>query len=154
TQDPESRLKLADVLNVIGQNAAAADIYRDLLKRLANVPFARDSIRAKLTEIYLRNHDRKQAAEQLEDLIQDNPTDPQAYYVLGDVAYDAKDYSRAIDCFSRTVVLSPDFEPAYYQLARAQLSADKASDAIETLDRLKRRVPDATPGFIAEYLTG
>ncbi len=150
--DPALRLTVADIFNVLGRNEQAARIYQDLIKRTADAPLLRESIRAKLADIYLRGRDRKQAAEQLEAMVRDNPTDAQAYYWLGTIASDAKDYSQAIDCFTKTLLLMPGFELVYYDLAEAQINADKGSDALETLERFRRRFPENSGKFPAEYL--
>lgn len=152
--DPELSLKLAETLNVVGRSEEAAKIYQDLVKRLANVPYARESIRAKLADIYLRNRDDKQAAEQLEAIIRDNPTYWQAYYELGKVELDQRHYPQAIEYFTRTMLLNPDFESAYYKLADAQIFGDRAGDALETLQKLRLRFPAHAKSFSTEFLAG
>jgi tetratricopeptide (TPR) repeat protein len=152
--DPELSLKLAETLNVVGQSEAAARIYQDLVKRLANVPYARESIRAKLADIYLRNRDDKQAAEQLEAIIRDNPTYWQAYYELGKVELDQRHYPQAIEYFTRTMLLNPDFGDAYYKLAEAQIFGDKSGDALETLEKFRLKFPGNAKRFSTEFLAG
>jgi tetratricopeptide (TPR) repeat protein len=148
--DPQLRLRLADSLNLVGKDDEAAKIYRALLKDSADAPLIRESVRAKLADIYLHGHDSKQATEQLEAIIRDNPTDAQAYYFLGSIAFDAKRYPQASDYFTKTLLLNPEFEPAYYDLASAQLGEEKISEALATLDKVRQKF---SPTFVLEYLT-
>jgi tetratricopeptide (TPR) repeat protein len=149
--DPQLRLRLADGFNLLGKDDQAAKIYLNLLERLADNLFARDNVRAKLADIYLRDQDHKRAIEQLEAIIRDNPTDAQAYYLLGSIAYEAKNYAQAAENFDKTILLDPAFEPAYYDLAGALMSEDKNSDALATLDKARLRFPQS---FASEYLAG
>jgi tetratricopeptide (TPR) repeat protein len=148
--DPQLRLRLADNFNVVGKDEEAAKIYRALLKESADAPLIRDSVRAKLADIYLHGHDSKQATEQLEAIIRDNPTDAQAYYFLGSIAFDAKRYPQASDYFTKTLLLNPEFEPAYYDLASAQLGEEKVPEALATLDKVRKKFPLT---FALEYLS-
>jgi tetratricopeptide (TPR) repeat protein len=154
SDDPELLLKLADLLNVIGRGDDAAKIYQDLIKRLANVPYVRESIRAKLADIYLGNSDRTNAAEQLEAIVRDNPTDWKAFYALGVVECDDQHYPRAIECFNRTMLLNPDYETAYFKLVETQIYADKGSEALETLEKVRQKFPARRRSFLTEYLAG
>ena len=149
--DPEVRLKLADGFNLLGKDDQAARIYLDLLKQLPDMPFLRESIRGKLADIYLRGHDPKLAVEQLEAVVRDNPTDVRAYYALGSIAYDGRKYAEAAENFNKVLLLDPDVEPAYYDLASAQISGDQDRQALETLDRARQKFPQS---FILEYLSG
>ena len=78
---------------------------------------------------------------QLEAIIRDEPTNPQAYYYLGNLAFEDKKPADAADYFSQTILLSPDFEPAYYELARAQITLNQTSEALATLDKARRKFP-------------
>jgi tetratricopeptide (TPR) repeat protein len=150
---PEVRLqlRLADGFNLLGKTDEAARLYEAVVKQLPNTSPQYDSVHAKLADIYLHNHDTRRAAEQLEVIVRDNPTDAQTYYILGGIAYDATNYTKAADYFRNAILFSPDFEPAYYNLATSLLGADKSSDALEILQRAQRRFPQ---NFTDEYLLG
>ena len=148
--DPELRLKLADGFNLLGKEKEAAGIYEDLLKELPDVPLLRENIRGKLANIYLRSNDSKQAAAQLQALIRDDPTDVDAYRWLGRIAYDDKKYSEASEFFSKMLLLQPDFEPGYYDLAGAQMSANQFREALETLEKARARFHQ---NFLLEYFS-
>ena len=148
---PPLRLKMADDFNLLGESAKAAQLYLELLKKLPDAATARDRVRANLTDIYLRGSDHKLAVEQLEAIIRDDPTNPQAYYFLGRIALEANKPAEAADHFSKMLVLSPNFEPAYYFLAMAQIDTKKPGDAIATLDKARKKFPG---NFVLEFWTG
>jgi tetratricopeptide (TPR) repeat protein len=147
---PGLRLKLADTYNLLGEPDKAARVYLELLKKLPDFPGLRESIHAKLAEIYLRGSDPQKAFEQLEALIRNDPTNPQAYYFLGSLAWDAKKGDAAADYFAKALVLNPNLEPAYYDLAMVQISLDKPAAALATLEQARAKFP---PGFLLEFWT-
>ncbi len=149
--NPMVRLRLADGLSARGDNARAARIYLELLKTLPDVPVLRERVHARLAEIYLRGSDHKNAMEQLRAILKEDPTNPQACYYLGSLAFEEKDVATAVEFFQKTILLSPDFEQAYYELALAQLGLNQASAALATLDAARRKFPR---GFVMEMLTG
>ncbi|HET7624786.1 MAG TPA: tetratricopeptide repeat protein [Verrucomicrobiae bacterium] len=146
---PELELRLADAFNLLGQNDESAKLYQEVLEKLPATSYLRETVRAKLTDIYLRGNKTTRAAEQLENIIRDNPTDAQAYYLLGNIAYTGTNYSKAIEQFSKVILLSPDFEPVYYDMAGAQISDDKPADALATLEKARTKFPQ---NFIVDYL--
>ena len=148
---PPLRLKLAEDFVAAGDSSKAAQIYLDLLKTLPDVPLVRERVHAKLTDIYLRADDKKRAQEQLEAIIHEDPTNPQAYYFLGNLAYEDKKLPQAEEYFSKTILLNKDFEQAYYELALAQLGQGKAREALNTLDQARVRFAKK---FVSEFLSG
>lgn len=144
------QLKLADGLSLLGASERAAVIYQDLLKSLPDIPQIRQRVHARLADIYLRNNDSKHAAEQLQEVLREDPTNPQANYWLGSIAFEEKRTGEAIEYFSKTTFLNPDFEPAYYDLASAQLELKKNSEALATLDAARHKFAQ---NFLLEYLT-
>jgi tetratricopeptide (TPR) repeat protein len=147
---PSLRLRLADALNMLGETGSAAKLYLDLLKRLPDTPGIRERVRANLAEIYLQSSDHKLAAEQLEAIIREDPTNPQAYYFLGRFALEANKPAEAVEDFSKMVMLSPEFEPAYYLLAMAQIDVNKPADAVATLEKARKKF---APSFALEFWT-
>ncbi len=148
------RLLLADSFNQLGDTARAAQLYLDLLKRLPDAPLLRERIHEKLMYIYLRASDHKHAAEQLEGILQEDPTNPAAYYYLGRIAFDEKKWERAAECFGKTILLSPDFEQAYYDLASSQLNFKQPRPALATLDQARQKFGRDSQNFVLEFLTG
>jgi tetratricopeptide (TPR) repeat protein len=122
--NPSLRLKMADAYNSAGDPDRAAELYLDLLKKLPDLPMLHERIHAKLAGIYLRTSDHKHAVEQLEAIVRDDPTNPEAYYYLGYIAYTEKKPAEAVEYFSKTIVLSPDFPDPYYHLALSQINVN------------------------------
>ncbi len=142
--DPASakiRLKLAEGFNLFGDWATAAQIYLEMVKKLPDVPLLRETIHARLADIYLRTSDRQRALEQLRAVLRDDATNPQVYYYLGRLEYEDKKPEQAAEYFAKTVVLSPGFEDAYCYLALAQVSANQPGQALETLQKARAKFP-------------
>jgi len=148
--DPALKMKIADGFTLLGQGDAAAEVYNDLLANPHNLPVLQESVHARLANIYLRSSNKEKAQEQLQALIRADPTNPQPYYFLGHIALDQKKPAEAVECFSKTILLSPDFESAYYELANAQLMMDKPSDALATLEKAREKF---AAGFTMEFFS-
>jgi tetratricopeptide (TPR) repeat protein len=148
---PLQRLRLADGFNLLGESEKAAHFYLEVLKQPPELPLIEERVRANLTNIYLRSSDPKRAAEQLEAILHDDPTNPQAHYYLGRLALLDKRAPEAADHFNKTILISPDFESAYYFLALAQIDMDKGSEALATLDKARRKFAQS---FDLEFYTG
>jgi tetratricopeptide (TPR) repeat protein len=143
-------LKLADGFSLMGDQARAAQIYSEVIEKLADLPQVRDRVRAKLADIYLRSEDHTNAVKQLEAIIKENPSDAQATFFLGAIAYQDRKYPEAVDFLRKAILLNPEFEPAYYDLAGAQIASDKPGDALATLDAARKRF---AAGFVMEFWT-
>jgi tetratricopeptide (TPR) repeat protein len=148
---PALRLQLAEGFNSLGDSARAAQLYLDLLKKLPDIPMIRERVHARLTDIYLRTEDRKHASEQLQAIVRDDPTNPQAYYFLGSLALEDNKASEAADYFRKTILLKPDFEQAYYDLAMALLNLRQPGNALETLQQARQKFAQS---FLMEFWMG
>lgn len=151
TSDVRLQMHLADGFNLLGKTEEAARLYENISRELPKDSPEDDAVRAKLADIYLHSHDLKHASEQLQGILRDNPTDPQTYYLLGGIAYDETNYTRAVDYFEEAIAINPDLESAYYDMATAQLESGRIADASATLDKARRKFPQ---NFMAEYLSG
>ena len=145
------KLRLADGFDLLGKTDAAQRYYEEIVQELPDTSPQFDRVHAALADIYLQKHDSKRAAEQLQAVVRDNPTDSQTYYVLGGIAYDETNYVKAIEYFSNSILFNPDYPPAYFSLATAQLGANQPQSALQTVDRARRRFGQ---GFSTEYLSG
>jgi tetratricopeptide (TPR) repeat protein len=145
------QLKLADGLNMLGDREAAARQYLGVLKALPDVPLLREQIHAKLADIYLRGGDRNAAVTQLEAIVKADPQNAQAHFFLGEIAYEGTNYARAVEHLQHAVLLAPDFEAGYSSLATAQLGAQKADDALKTLEKARDKFGKS---FATEMLSG
>jgi len=146
-----TRLKLAEGLALLGETSKAIEEYSGLLAAPPENATLQMAARSKLAELYLRAGDRKRAAEQLEAILRDDPTNVQANFILGNIAFEEKRTGQARDYFARTILLNPGFEQAYYDLVSAQLNLDKPGEALATLERARSRFQQT---FFVEYLTG
>jgi len=99
----------------------------------------------------LRGSDHKAAAQELEALIADDPTNAQAYYSLAVLAMEQKELEKAAEHLSKAILLNPEAAPPYADLARVQLSLKRTSDALATLEKARRKFPET---FLLEYLSG
>lgn len=148
---PLVRLKLADSFNVMGQDEKAAIIYNDLLKQLPDSAPMREVVRAKLTEVFLRSSNRTRAVEQLKSILKDDPTNVPVYYTLGSLEVEDKKFADAADRFSKVILLKPEFEQAYYDLASVQMDLNKPDEALATLEKARRKFAQ---NFVLEFLSG
>ncbi|PWU09734.1 MAG: hypothetical protein C5B50_26745 [Verrucomicrobia bacterium] len=153
--EPTLRLRLADSLNLLGDWQKAARIYEKLLNSLGELPLHREGVRAmihaKLADIYRLHDNPKRAREEIEALIHEDKTNPQAYYWLGQFALDEGKPGEAAEHFSKTILLRPDLEPAYYDLAISLIETNQPARALETLEKARKRFAQ---NFVLEFLTG
>ncbi len=138
--------KLADGYKLMGEFSKAEEFYLELLDRFPALPGTRE----KLADIYLRTGKKEKAAEQLEAISRDNPRNEQAYYYLGNIAYQEKRLSDAADYFEQALTLKPEFEPVYYRLAEVRINLNKPQAALELLNKARARFK---PNFVLEFLT-
>jgi tetratricopeptide (TPR) repeat protein len=146
--EPSLKFQIAEAYNSLGEYDKAGIFYRDLLKKMPDIPLIRERVHARLTEIYMRSSDKKRATEQLEALAKEDPTNPQVHYFLGALALDDKRPKDAVDSLRRAIILNPSLEPAYYDLAMAQLGTHDTTNALETLREAKKKF---APNFLMEF---
>jgi tetratricopeptide (TPR) repeat protein len=150
--NPNVRQKLADSFAQLGDVKTAAEIYLQLLGEFRDAPLMRDALREKLANLYLRGSDKTKAAEQLEAIVRDSPTRyPEAWHFLGSLAYDAKEYAKATEYFNRALLVNPEAEQTYYDLAGMQVSIDQGGEALKTLEKARAKFPNS---FTVEFFTG
>lgn len=147
----QTRIRLADGFNVLGDADKAAKLYQALLQDYPQAPMLQENLRAKLTDIYLRGKDRKRAIEQLELITKSDPMNVQAHYYLATLAAETGDAVRAEEHYRQIIVLNPKFEQAYYDLATTQLSNSKTNEVFATLKEAQKRFGE---NFVSEFLLG
>lgn len=148
---PALRLKLADGLNLFGDTEKAAAAYLELVNQPNLSPALRELLRTKLADLYLRTRDPQRAAAQLEAIVRDNPANPAAYYFLGHIALEQKNWTNAVENFQKMLLFNPELEQAYYDLASAQIALDRGDEAVTTLEAARKKFPTS---FVNEYLLG
>jgi len=145
--DPVLAHRLAGAYRQIGEMQRAEDIYLKILERNPSAPLVREN----LVDIYLTTSNREAAARQLRSLIEADPTNERATYLLGALAFQENRLEEAEDYLEKALLLQPLFEPAYYDLAGVKLSRDKPEEALALLDRARGRFPRA---FLLEFYSG
>jgi tetratricopeptide (TPR) repeat protein len=133
--NPAHLLRLADAYFGLGELKKAEPFYRDLLEERPDL----SPLRSKLIEIYLRNGQKDKAAEQLEALAENDPTNAQTYVFLGAIALEDKKYTEAAEHFERAIKLDPDLEQVYYDLAGLKLMLKKPEDTLAILEKARSR---------------
>lgn len=145
--EPGILQRLGERYESVGQPEKAEAVYRELRTRFPKDPRPT----GKLAELYLRLGRNKEAGEQLESLKKDNPSNPVPFYYLGLLAFESRDFERAVSHFERSLLLNPEFEPIYADLAAAWLSREKPAEALAVIDKTVGRF---APEFRREYLAG
>ncbi len=145
------QIQLADGFNQLGAVDEATRLYLTALDQVTPVAALRELLRTKLAEIYLRQQDQEHALEQLNALVQDNPANAGAQYLLGSLALGQKRWDDAIRRFQLALQINPDFEAARLDLTMARLAAGQTEAALEDLREQRQRNPKS---FTLEYLTG
>lgn len=144
--EPIVWMRLAERNAAAGRKDRAEQLYRLVRDKGPRTPFAA----ARLAELYLKEGRVKEAAEQLESLRREDPTNPVPVYYLGLIAFEQQDVPRARDLFERAILLNPDYEPAYLDLVSAHLALNKPAQALEAAQRARARFP---AGYRLEFLT-
>jgi tetratricopeptide (TPR) repeat protein len=144
--------QVAESYRHLDEPGKAAQLLRRLLPKDPKPSAQLDLLRQRLANLYLMNGETTNAVEQLEAIVHDNPSGhPEVWFVLGSLANDARQYEKAISHFEKSILLEPDQEQAYYQLALAQIDAGRTGDALTTLEAAGRRYPNT---FVGEFFTG
>ena len=139
--------RLAEGFNFYGAFDEAAGFYMKVLERIPNLP----DVRNKLVDIYIRKQDRTNAIVQLRGLLKEQPTNPQANYMLGNLLFENRQPKEAAEYLRKVMLLRPEFEPAYYDLAAAQINMDDPQTALETLDKARKKFQST---FLSEFYSG
>ena len=105
--------------------------------------------RARLADLYIQTEQWELAEKQLNFLIGQRPDAAGDIYIqLGEIALERKDYVAARKQYQKAVLLAPDKEYVYYQLARLWVFEDKHAEALKTLAKARDKFPAS---FLMEY---
>jgi tetratricopeptide (TPR) repeat protein len=138
--------RLAQGFLFTGESKRAGEVYVKMLERDPELIGVREA----LAELYLRDNNPKAAAEQLQEIIRDSPTNPQAYYFLGAIAFEEKRFDEALENYRKAMLLGMDTQQIYFDIALVQLSQQKPRDALDTLARVRKRFRQS---FAVEFYT-
>lgn len=103
----------------------------------------------------LKNHKYPQAEADADDALKLQPDNVIAWFLRGRAAYDAKDYSAALDAFERTIARRPDWPEAYRYRALVYSQTGQPQRAIPDFQRALELDPDfaaAHNGLAATYM--
>lgn len=139
--------KLAQGFMFVGDPKHAAETYLKILKEDSDLIGVREA----LVELYLRDNNSKGAAEQLQQLVRETPTNPQAYYFLGAIAYEEKRFDEALENYRKALLLGMDTQQLYFDIAATQLAQQKPREALDTLQRARKRYKQS---FVGEFYSG
>jgi Flp pilus assembly protein TadD len=77
----------------------------------------------------------KTRRQQLEEMLAEDPNDPELRYMLGMEHAAAGDDEGAVRCFRELVCLDPAYPPAYHQAARALCRLGRLGEARAVLEQ-------------------
>lgn len=144
--------KMADAYKTLGELGRAANLYLDLLQKYPpENKLLRRILREQLIRLYVVAGEKEKAAEQLNEFLKDDSTNPETYYLLGAIAAEEKNYDKAAEYYEKTILLNEDFEPAYHDLAGVRLGQGQPEAALEILARARARFQR---NFLVEFYTG
>jgi len=150
-QTPEHQFGLAELFLRAGQPETAVTWYERALREMPpRAPLRRLAL-ARLADLHLQSSRPQQAAEPLRALLELDPTNVQAHYVLGNLAMDDNRPADAVDAYRRALAINPKFEPAYYNLAQALLAVGRPDEALAILEQARQTIGQT---FLLEYLSG
>ncbi len=150
--EPMLLQKMADTYKSVGELGKATALYEDLLKNHPpSNPAMAPVLREQLIQLYLRSGDKSGATEQLKSILRENPIDARAYYLLGNLASESKEYSEAMGHFRSAILFNPALEPAYYDLAALQITLNQPEEALLTLKKARDQF---SANYYIEFYTG
>jgi tetratricopeptide (TPR) repeat protein len=150
--EPLVRERMAEGYRALGEVRRATAWYEQLLNE--NPPEDRRQrllLREQLFQLYVRAGDPASAGRQLEAITQDDPANPRVYALLGALAVEEKKFADAERHYEKALLLNPDLEPAYYDLAGVKLGLNKPDEAWTVLEQARSRF---RPGFLLEFYCG
>jgi len=128
-----------------GAPERAAEILAPLVEQLPQVP----GLREQLVEVLMLTEDRTNAIKHLRILAGEHPGNPQVNFVLGQLLREDRKPKEALGYLQNALRLTAGAESIYfYELALAQIDADESKAALETLDKARKRFPQA---FFCEF---
>lgn len=145
--DPVLLYRMGRARFELGDTAQAEELLQQAGQLMPKDP----AVAASMAELLIRAGRLKEARESLELLSRVNPVSHFPWYFLGVVDLEEHREADAVRKFEMAVALKPDFEPAYADLAVAQLGMTNAPAALATLARARTRFPDS---FRIAFLLG
>lgn len=132
----------AELLEENGKFADAVTEYRTALALNPHLP----GIHIKVGLLLLAGEPKTttidEARHEFEEELKVYPGSAPAYYELGQLALNSRDWTGAAHLFERAVALDPGFAAAFVGLGKCHLMAGHPSDALGPIERAVRLQPD------------
>lgn len=150
--EPQVLERLAEGYKVLGEAGRAIAFYEELLREHPpeDLP-ARLALRQEIFRLHMRAGDTAKAAQQLEGILADYPTNPQVHLLLGALCMDQKQFPEAERHLEKAILLDPTVEPAYYDLIAVRLALRRPDLAWETVEAARAQF---RPGCLVELYSG
>lgn len=137
---PELLRRMAELYRASGFAEEAVRSYeRVLAEAPPQNPILRGLLYEQLYHLYVQTGQSGKAGAQLKALLDLNPTNPRGYLLLAQFSIQQRDYPQAAEYLRRMLLLNPEFEPAYYELAGLEISVGRPEDALATLRNARER---------------
>ena len=125
-----------------GELAKAIAEYRILLQRTPDKPGIHFRIGGLIMSMPATKTSAAEAQKEFEQELKINPQNAAAEYYLGELARQADRLDEAIQHFTRSTRLFPDFAEAYGGLGRSLLDSGKAAAAVSPLETAVKLAPE------------
>jgi len=125
-----------------GELAKAIAEYRILLQRTPDKPGIHFRIGGLIMSLPATETSAGEARKEFEKELKVNPQNAAAEYYLGELARQQDRLEEAIQHFTRSTRLFPDFAEAYGGLGRSLLDSGKAADAVSPLETSVKLAPE------------
>ncbi len=100
---------------------------------------------------HIKLNEYKQAILALDNALQIEQTN-MCFYARGVANDSLKNYSQAIIDYNKALALNPNFQKAYYALAKAYLSNNQLDNALELASRAVQKFPEVAEAYEVRYL--
>ena len=144
----EEALAQADGFSLLGQLERAAGLLLRYLDRTGEEAL---QVRDRLARLFLQLGRTARAAEQLQAILEFQPDNASAHFLLGSIAAEDGIPDKALHHHRRSIELRPDFEPPYLAIAGIHLGGRRPLQALEILGTMRSRFPK---NFHCEYYAG
>lgn len=122
----------------------AEESFREALRLDPNLP----GVHLELGKVFISQRRTDDAVRELQVVLKENPSDPDANYFLGGVLVQLESrYSDAIPYLERARKLKPDAWAAYYYLGKAKLKLEQPAEAVLLLQRAVALNPDEASAY-------
>jgi thioredoxin-like negative regulator of GroEL len=82
-----------------------------------------------------KNMAGKSRKQMIEEMLTEEPNDPELRYALAMEYVSAQDDAGAVRCFQELCAAQPDFVPTYFHLAQALIRLDRSEEARPVVER-------------------